>query len=340
MKPDVEKVRAPNIRDVAALAGVSYQTVSRVLNDSPSIRPATRQRVLDVITEIGYRPNQAARALSTSRSKVIGVLTLQNVHFGPQTMVNAIELEARAAGYRLAIASTTRDDDDVRASLDVLTSQSVEAIIVIAPQRRFFNVIDELDLGLPIVALDSTQRAKAHSLSVDQFAGARLATRHLIDLGHRHIVHVAGPQDWIEADERMQGFLFEMGEADLSIEPPILGDLTADFGYIAGRELLRRRDYTAVFAANDMMALGLLHAFREADVDVPREVSVVGFDDSPSAAHVWPPLTTVRQDFELIGRRALELVLAELDGNEVVDLTLIPPELVVRGSTAHPWFMA
>jgi DNA-binding LacI/PurR family transcriptional regulator len=191
VKPETDKVRAPNIRDVAALAGVSYQTVSRVLNDSPSIRPATRQRVLDVIEQIGYRPNQAARALVTSRSRAIGVLTLQNVHFGPQTMVNAIELEARAAGYRLSIASTTRADDDVRASVDLLTNQAVEAIIVIAPQRKFFDVLDQLDLGVPIVALDSTRRTTAHSLSVDQHAGARLATRHLIDLGHKHIVHVA-----------------------------------------------------------------------------------------------------------------------------------------------------
>jgi DNA-binding LacI/PurR family transcriptional regulator len=339
VKHEVEKVRAPNIRDVAALAGVSYQTVSRVLNDSPSIRPATRQRVLDVIEQIGYRPNQAARALSTSRSKAIGVLTLQNVHFGPQTMVNAIEVEARAAGYRLSIASTSRADDDVRASIELLSNQAVEAIIVIAPQRKFFAVLDELDLGVPIVALDSSPRTNAHSLAVDQHAGARLATRHLIDLGHKHIVHVAGPQDWIEADERMQGFLFEMAEADLSVEPPILGDLTADFGYLAGRELLRRRDFTAVFSANDLMAVGLLHAFREAGVDVPREVSVVGFDDSPTAPHLWPPLTTVRQDFALIGRRAVELVVAELDGKAVEGRTLIAPELVVRGSTDRPWFL-
>jgi DNA-binding LacI/PurR family transcriptional regulator len=339
VKHEVEKVRAPNIRDVAALAGVSYQTVSRVLNDSPSIRPATRQRVLDVIDQIGYRPNQAARALSTSRSKAIGVLTLQNVHFGPQTMVNAIEVEARAAGYRLSIASTSRADDDVRASVDLLSNQAVEAIIVIAPQRKFFAVLDELELRVPIVALDSSPRTNAHSLAVDQHAGARLATRHLIDLGHKHIVHVAGPQDWIEADERMQGFLFEMAEADLAVEPPILGDLTADFGYLAGRELLRRRDFTAVFSANDLMAVGLLHAFREAGVDVPREVSVVGFDDSPTAPHLWPPLTTVRQDFALIGRRAVELVLAELEGKPVEGRTLIAPELVVRGSTDRPWFL-
>jgi len=334
--PDIEKVRAPNIRDVAALAGVSYQTVSRVLNDSPSIRPTTRQKVLDVIDELGYRPNQAARALSGSRSRMIGILTLQNAHFGPQTMINAIEQEARAAGYRLGIASTTRDWDDVRASLDVLVAQAVEAIIVIAPQKRFFDVIDEHALSVPIVALDSTRRAKSHSVSVDQFGGARLATRHLVDLGHERIVHLAGPQDWIEADERMQGFLFEMGEADLPIEPPILGDLTADFGYLAGKELLRRRDFTAVFAANDLMALGLLHAFREADVDVPRDVSVVGFDDSPSAAHVWPPLTTVRQDFDVVGRRAVEVVVAELEGGRDVDRSLVEPVLVVRGSTSPP----
>ena len=160
--------------------------------------------------------------------------------------------------------------------------------------------------------LDSARRDLGHTVAVDQFEGARLATRHLIELGHTQVIHIAGPQDWIEAEARMQGYLREVSDAELMVRPPVLGDWTAEFGYRAGRELLNRADFTAVFCSNDLTALGLLHAFRESGIRVPADVSVVGFDDVPEAAHYWPPLTTIRQDFNEVGRRALELLLSEL----------------------------
>ena len=330
------KVRAPNIRDVARIAGVSYQTVSRVLNNSDAIKPSTRQRVLEVIDEIGYRPNQAARALVTSKSRTIGVLTSQSAHYGPSTSITSIESAARHAGYMVSTASLSMSDRaSITEGLDHLVSQAIEGLVVIAPQVRVFEVIAELALDVPIVTLDSTGRDAPRSLSVDQIAGARMATRHLIDLGHHNIVHVAGPQDWIEAEARMTGFLDVIGEADLRTHPPFLGDWTADFGYHVGRELVSFRDFSAVFAANDQMALGLIHAFRDADLDVPRDVSVIGFDDIPEARHYWPPLTTVRQDFAELGRRAVALLLQQLEagaGAGVPDQIL--PELVVRESTA------
>lgn len=331
------KVRAPNIRDVARLAGVSYQTVSRVLNNSESIKPSTKARVLEVIDQIGYRPNQAARALVTSRSGTIGVLTSQTAHYGATTSLHAIEEAARSAGYAISTTSlTTSDYSSIRERLDHLMSLAVEGLIVIAPQVRVFDAIRDLDIRIPLVALDST-RQDEHSLAVDQIAGARQATKHLIDLGHRDIVHVAGPQDWIEAEARMRGFVDEIVQADLVAYPPILGDWTADFGFHVGRELLRRRDYTAVFAANDQMALGIIHAIRDAGLDVPGDISVVGFDDIPEAAHFWPPLTTVRQDFAELGRRSISLLLGELRGTSTVEHRgLILPELVVRESTAPP----
>lgn len=331
-----EKVRAPSIRDVARLAGVSYQTVSRVLNNSEALRPSTKERVLEVIDQIGYRPNQAARALVTSRSRTIGVLTSQTAHYGSATSLHAIEEAAREAGYLISTTSiATSDYESIRDRLEYLVSQSIEALIVIAPQVRVFDAIKELDITVPLVTLDSTSRDE-HSLSVDQIAGARLAARHLVGLGHQHILQLAGPQDWIEAEARMRGFIDEIVDSDLIAYPPILGDWTADFGHYVGRELLRRTDFTAIFAANDQMALGLIHAFREGGLDVPRDISVVGFDDIPEAAHYWPPLTTVRQDFAEIGRRSIALVLGELNGVRGMSHEQILPELVVRSSTAAP----
>jgi DNA-binding LacI/PurR family transcriptional regulator len=331
-----EKVRAPNIRDVARLAGVSYQTVSRVLNDSPSIKASTKQRVLDVIHEVGYRPNQAARALVTSRSRTIGVLSGQTTHYGPATSINAIEGAAREAGYRLSTTSIASGDyASIRSALDYLLSQSVEALVVLAPQVRVFEAIEELSINVPFVTLESSGRETGHSLSVDQVAGARMATRHLIDLGHTEIVHLSGPKDWIEADARMQGFLEELNSADLRTRAPILGDWTAHFGYYAGLELLRFRDFTGVFCGNDQMALGFTHACRDMGLDVPGDISIVGFDDIPEAAHFAPPLTTVRQNFAELGRRAVALLLNELGGETVRGQEQITPELVVRSSTAR-----
>lgn len=338
MVTDPDRGRAPNIRDVAALAGVSYQTVSRVLNDSANIKASTRERVEDAISQLGYRPNQAARALVTSRSRTIGVLSAESKsHYGPTTAINSIEQAARDAGYRLSITNINSSDyASIKGGLDYLLGQAVEALVVIAPQVRVFDVIAELSVTVPFVTLESTGRDPRHSLSVDQITGARLATRHLIDLGHTEILHISGPQDWIEAEARMQGFVEEINAADLRMRAPILGDWSAHFGYYAGLELLRFRDFTAVFAGNDQMALGFMHACRDMGLDVPGDISIIGFDDIPESAHYPPPLTTVRQNFAELGRRAVSHLLAELGGLQPTSHDPIPAELVVRASTAPP----
>lgn len=329
--------RAPNIRDVAREAGVSYQTVSRVLNDSPRLRPETRARVLEVIEQLGYRPNQAARALVTSKSRVIGVLVATRAaNYGVQTILYEIEDAAREAGYTLAIVTSASDDHSVRSALDQLDGQAVQAVAVVAPQSRVFDLLSSTPLHVPYVLLDPERRDVPHSISVDQFEGARMATRHLIELGHRRIIHLAGPQDWIEAEARMQGYLREVADSELMVRPPVLGDWTAEFGYRAGLELLAGEDFTAVFCSNDQMALGLLHAFREQGVRVPDDVSIVGFDDIPEAAHFWPPLTTIRQDFAEIGRRSVDLLLAELGEGGQRHADPIGPVLVLRSSTSAP----
>lgn len=330
--------RAASIRDVAKIAGVSHQTVSRVLNDHPSIRDATRARVRAAMDELQYRPNRAARALVTSRSRTLGILTSTRAHYGPATSIQSVEEAARQAGYSVVTANAPSPDEaSIIDALDHLVDQAVEGIVIIAPQVRVFDAIARLNLRVPYVALHSTGDPRTHSLSVDQVAGARAATKHLIDMGHRSIYHLAGPQDWIEAEARMRGFLAEMSDNDVPTTAPILGDWTADFGYRAGKELLRFRDFTAVFSSNDQMALGLLHAIRDAGLECPRDISVVGFDDIPESAHFWPPLTTVRQDFAEIGRRCVELLLGEIAGGGA-SVPTITPALIVRGSVGAPAF--
>lgn len=327
--------RRPSIRDVARLADVSYQTVSRVLNEHPSVRPETRERILQVMAELRYRPNQAARALVTSRSQTIGILAAASSMYGPASSIAAIEEAARVRGYWVSTANIDPSDpQSIHEGIAHLLAQSVEGLVVIAPQVRVFRALATQQLEIPYVTLQSTDLHVDHTLSVDQIAGARLATRHLISLGHRGIYHLAGPQDWIEAEARMRGFLAELSASDVPTTAPILGDWTAEFGYYAGRELLRVRDFTAVFSSNDQMALGFMHAVRDEGLDVPRDVSIVGFDDIPEAGHFWPPLTTVRQDFAELGRRCVEVLLGPRDGSQPSSPATIQPELIVRASTA------
>ncbi|RIX30780.1 LacI family DNA-binding transcriptional regulator [Amnibacterium setariae] len=324
--------RAASIRDVARIAGVSHQTVSRVLNNHVSIREETRDRVLAAMAELQYRPSAAARALSTSRTRTIGVLASTRAQYGPARSIQAIEQAARERGWFVTSSSVAEpDESSLRDALANLFDQDIEALVVIAPQQRVFDTIADLAPRVPYITLRALGPGDASALRVDEIAGARIATRHLIDLGHRSIGHLAGPRDWIEAEARMQGFLQELNAQDLPVTVPVLGDWTADFGYRAGLQLLQWRDVTAWFCSNDAMAIGLMHAARDLGVDVPGELSIIGYDDVPEAAHLWPPLTTVRQDFAELGRRCITALLGEAPAE-----TPMVPELVLRGSTAAP----
>lgn len=328
--------RQPTIRDVATRAGVSYQTVSRVLNDSPQLRPATRERVLDAIRELGYRPSAAARALASSRSRLIGILAAESHSFyGTATAMSAIEQAARDAGYRVAVVNVaTPDAESLADGLEHLQRESVEAIVVLAPQERALEAIDSLAIGVPFVTLGAAGRGADPRLLVDQAAGARLATEHLLGLGHTRIAHIAGPQHWVEAHARLEGFTTRLEEEGLAPAGVIAGDWSAESGYRAGLRLLDEvPDLTAVFAGNDQMALGLLHACADRGLRVPDDLSVVGFDDVPEAAHYLPALTTIRQDFAEVGRRTIGVVLAELRGQAPTVDRPVPPVLVERAST-------
>jgi DNA-binding LacI/PurR family transcriptional regulator len=325
------------MRDVAELAGVSYQTVSRVVNNSSALRPDTRDRVLAAMEQLHYRPNRAAQALRSTHSRTIGVLAWIRSTYGPARTIQGIEDAALAAGYFVTIAHVAEPDDAaIVAAIDRLVAQDVEGLVVIAPQQRVFETLETMADELPpFVTLHSGLDGGTHALWVDQVAGARAAVAHLAGLGHEYIRHLAGPQDWLEADARMEGYLLELSDRDLPTLPPIRGDWTAEFGYFAGRQLMTVRDCTAFFCSNDEMALGIIHAARDLGLDVPGDISVVGFDDIPVAEHFWPPLTTVRQDFDELGRRCVRMLLAgtESDGAAAAD---VPPQLILRASTAPP----
>lgn len=324
--------RPVGVRDVAALAGVSRQTVSRVLNEHPDVADATRERVEKAMGELGYRMNNAARALGTRRSRTLGILASDALQFGPSRSIAAIEASARAAGYWVSAAFADADDAaSVSAAVDHLVAQGVEGILVVAPHARTLRMLDTVSVGVPIVTLHSAGH-DARGVGVDQVAGARLAVGALADAGHTRIAHLAGPADWLEAESRAEGFAAELAARGLKPVLTVVGDWTARAGFEAA-QALRDGGATAVFAANDQMALGLIGALHAAGVAVPGEISVVGFDDLPEAAYAWPRLTTVRQDFDELARRAVAAVIA---GDAAASAESIVPELVVRDSIAAP----
>jgi DNA-binding LacI/PurR family transcriptional regulator len=330
--------RPLSIRDVARLAGVSRQTVSRVLNRQPNIKPSTEAHVRKIIEDLAWRPNNAARSLATSRSRMIGLLVSTRSHYGPFSAAGAVDEAARERGYTITSATlASSDEESIAAALDSFVAQGVEGVVVIAPQQRAHEALQRVAIGLPFMTLQWRDGPNDRVVAFDQVAGARAATRHLIELGHTRIVHLAGPQDWNEAEERMRGFLSEMSDSDVSTVAPVLGDWTADFGYEVGLKILRDREFTAVFASNDQMALGVIHAAMHLGRSVPEDLSVVGFDDIAEAKHFSPPLTTVRQDFPQLGRRALDILISDIEGTEAPTAPAFEvPELIIRSSTAPP----
>ena len=335
---ETSRRRAPTMADVAARAGVSHQTVSRVVNQVPGVLPGTAERVRSAIAELGYRPNQSARLLASTRSGMVGVATWGTSQFGPQQVLLALDTAARQAGYRLSLRTLHEvTEQGTRAAVEELLELGVEAVVLIIPHETVLRFAQEVDLGLPTVVVEGDLSQTPLTAGVDNVQGGQIATRHLLELGHETVVHVAGPPGWTEAMARVEGWRREL-EAWQRPVPPLRwgGDWTARSGYDAGVSLARDRSVSAVFAANDQMAMGVIAAMREAGRRVPEEVSVVGFDDLPEAPFLAPPLTSVRQDFAELGRRTMSLVERVLGGEAQPSVELVPATLVRRGSTAAP----
>lgn len=324
--------RSVTIRDVARLAGVSHTTVSRVLNNQPNTSPTVRTRVEEAMRQLDFRPSTIARALATNRSSTIGVICTDNGTFGPPKTLRAIEVAARDAGYYISIVNlATIDRGSMSAALNHLTDQSVEGLVIIAPQSAMLDALARVETRVPYVTVESRGIEGEHALAINQREGARLATQHLIELGHEVILHISGPLDWLDSQGRIAGWRATMASAGLKFGEPIVGDWSLRSGYVAGIGLASRRDFTAIFASNDHMALGLIRGFKERGIRVPDDVSIVGFDDVPEAAFVSPALTTVKPDYTALGTRCIEVLLGGR-ASESERVRLIEPALSIRES--------
>ncbi|MET0734275.1 MAG: LacI family DNA-binding transcriptional regulator [Microbacterium sp.] len=318
------------VREVARAAGVSTQTVSRVINGHPNIRPETRERVREAIARLDYRVNNAARALGTRTTRTLGVIASDAPLYGPSVGIAALDAAARAAERWIATAyADAADSASVVGAADRLLAQGVDGIVVLAPHAPTLAALGVAHPGVPLSVLHGDGEAGL------QAAGAGLAVAHLIELGHRRIGRIAGPDEWLEAASRDAGVDRALAEA--GAEPGLRwrGDWTAEAAAALGPEVAAAvrapGGPTAIVAANDQMALGLVAGLRAAGLDVPGDVSVAGFDDNPDAAYYTPALTTVRLDLAGEARRAVAAVLGVESSAPPA-----PPILIARASTAPP----
>lgn len=324
--------------DVGRLAGVSHQTVSRVINGSPHVREETRTRVLAAMRELDYYPSSIARALVTGRTNTLGVVSFDTTLYGPASTLFGIERAAHEAGYFIIVASLRAlNRDSIAGAVERLRLHGVDGILVITPLREGAEALPHVPGGVPLVAVEAGPDTEIPVVAVDQHAGAALATRHLLELGHPTVWHIAGPSDFVEARQRLDGWRDTLAESGAAAPPSLEGDWSPRSGHELGRRLSADVSVSAIFVANDQMALGVVGAMHEAGREIPRDVSIVGFDDIPESPFFIPPLTTIRQDFNEVGTRGVRLLLQMIREGEVPDPgEPVAPELVIRASTAAP----
>ncbi|WP_436777440.1 LacI family DNA-binding transcriptional regulator [Yinghuangia sp. YIM S09857] len=326
--------------DVAALAGVSAQTVSRVANGAARVDPETARRVMRAMRQVGYRPNSAARTLATGRSRMLGVIGFDLSTYGNARALEAVVGAAQARGYSVnVVTAPARTRAAVTEAFGQLARHDVDGVIVFHAEA--LDAAPELPGGVPVVVVDGdggSDGGTVHGVRTDHAAGAALAVEHLLSLGHRTVFHLAGPADSFPARHRSEAWMRVLAAAGRPVPPVVYGDWSAESGHRLGTRLAENPTVTAVFAANDQMALGLVRALREAGRGVPDDVSVVGFDDMPEAAYFHPPLTTIAQDFGAVGERSVRLLLDLLHqgGSDAPADGPIEPRLIVRASTAPP----
>ncbi len=326
------------IHDVAALTGVSYQTVSRVINGMPEVSPATRTRVQQVLAEVGFRPNLTARQLAGKRSTTVGLVTFATNFYGPsQIMVNS-EQASKELGLTFMFSGVVEQSTrDIRRAVDDLCAHQVCGILIHLPWEVNLRDLQDVCRNVPIVAVDSEFGFECPSVFINQELGSRKATRHLLRLGHKKIAHLRGPVLWRAARLRYLGWQKELKAARLPLGPVVDGDWTAESGFKAAQELISNHwgKFTAVVVANDQMALGAIRAFEENWVSIPQKISLVGFDDIPESGYFRPPLSTIKQDFAALGRRSIQCLMAHVNQSSVTSPSRpIQPIFIERASTA------
>lgn len=325
------------IKDVAREAGVSVATVSRVFNDSSLVSEATRQVVRDVAGRLNYWPNGAARSLITNRTQAIGVLLPDLFGEFYSEVLRGMDCTARRAGLHLLVSSSHADTNEVVAAIRTMRGR-IDGLIVMAPDVDARSVIGPNSIGLPLVLIDPGPEVEGCSaISIANYDGARALIAHLLALGHRRIATITGPPRNTDAQQRLKGYrdALRAGGAHWSAELEIAGDFSEPSGYEAvGRLLALSPRPSAVFAANDYMAIGVLGALSDEGIRVPEDIAVAGFDDIAMSRYLNPPLTTVHVDAYRLGERAVERFLdaAKPDRPEAGELEVLPTTLVVRSS--------
>src|SRR5574341_363974 len=338
--------RRPTIKQVAKAAGVSTQTVSRVINDRPDVAPETRKRVLMVINELGYQPSALARSLIQQRTYTLGVVTAGLKYIGPSRTLDGITSAAEEAGYSLLLKELPRfDADDILPIFQALLSHHVDGIIWAVPEvgeNRNWVEKQPLPLKIPMVHLAMEPRDNIATVSVDNYAGGRMAMSHLLEQGYRNVGHISGPMDWWEARQRMIAWKDSLQEAGLEVwdEHWAEGNWSSASGSQAFEILFEQYpQMDSIFVANDQMALGVIFGARQKGVRIPENLGLVGFDNIPESAFFWPSLTTVQQDQYALGKVAVEETIKRIEAGwqglapvESESITL-EPTLVVRQSS-------
>ena len=338
--------RRSTIKEVAQAAGVSTQTVSRVINDRPDVSPETRQRVQDVIQHLGYQPSALARSLIQRRSYTLGVVTAGLKYIGPSRTLNGIAEKVEELGYSLLLKELPKfTANNIVPLIQSLLSRHVDGIIWAVPEvgdnRAWLE--DQLpELFVPMVFITMAPRQNVSIVSVDNYLGGRLATSHLLEQGFRHIGHIAGPLDWWEARQRMNGWRDVLAEADAEVDQQYWteGNWSTVSGSQAFEQLLKQYpQMDAIFVANDQMALSVMQIACRQGIRIPQDLGVVGFDNIPESAFFWPPLTTVQQDQHTVGCIAVSEIVQIIEANRkeksVTEpkLILLQPTLIVRESS-------
>ena len=326
-------IKRITLYDVAKAAGVSHQTVSRVINNYPHVAPHTRKRVLRAIQDLGYQPNRAAQVLNTQRSHILEVVTT-NIYSSSAATITSISFTAKELGYQVTVAALP--PDDLRSFIAGMSARLVDGLLV---NCESIDIPDDelqtLTQGTPVVKLKGEPGPDLPLVGYDQAHGMRAAVQHLIECGHRQIAELHGPLDLYDARARHAAWQHTLTARGLQPGPSAGGDFSEKSGYDALCQLLDDgAPFSAVCAANDSMAQGALFALHERGLRVPHDVSLVGFDDVPAAAYYTVPLTTVRQDHALVGRLAVEYLVSLIEKPDTpVYQRVLLPELVVRHST-------